>query len=150
MMEKFQILRRIGQGSYGVVWSAFDKQTGEVVAIKKLNTKCYSKEECENLIEVKALFKLKHPNIVRLKEVVSIKGGTLFFIFECMEGSLFQRMNMMFRMQMRFSESEIRNLCFQVFEGLAHMLDFDRFTNTDVAGNSRIKMSLAKLSCIIW
>ncbi|KAF5821669.1 putative protein-serine/threonine kinase [Helianthus annuus] len=48
-----------------------NKQTGEVVAIKKLLEEYHTAEECMNLIEVKSLIKMaNHPNIVKLKEVI--------------------------------------------------------------------------------
>lgn len=52
-----------------------DKKTGEVVALKRINT-----EEEENgfpitaIREVKILKALNHPNVVQLKEIVTSKG----------------------------------------------------------------------------
>ncbi|CAI9287876.1 unnamed protein product [Lactuca saligna] len=117
-MEKYVKIKKLGEGSYGIVYEALNKLTGEVVAIKKLKTKCTSKEECKNQIEVKALQKIKHPNIVKLKEING-ENGNVFLVFECMECSLYDRLNNI-RM-VSFSESEIKNLCFQLFQGLAHM-----------------------------
>ncbi|KAB2074155.1 hypothetical protein ES319_A07G133800v1 [Gossypium barbadense] len=48
-----------------------------------MKRKFYFWEECMNLREVKALRKLNHPNIVKLKEVVR-ESNELFFIFEYM------------------------------------------------------------------
>jgi hypothetical protein len=57
------------------VLKAVNRQTGEVVAIKKMKKKFYSWEECMQLREVKSLRKLNHPNIVKLKEVSEERGG---------------------------------------------------------------------------
>ncbi|KAI3505581.1 hypothetical protein L1887_27714 [Cichorium endivia] len=116
-MERYKIIKEVGNGSFGVVWRALNKQNGEVVAIKKMKRKYYSWEECINLREVKSLRKMNHPNIVKLKEVIR-ENDILYFVFEYMECSLYQLMKDRLKL---FSETEIRNWCFQVFQGLAYM-----------------------------
>lgn len=60
-----------------------DKKTGEVVALKRINT-----EEEENgfpitaIREVKILKALNHPNVVQLKEIVTSKGEIIFEVGE--------------------------------------------------------------------
>nr|GEU93634.1 cyclin-dependent kinase F-4-like isoform X1 [Tanacetum cinerariifolium] len=116
-MERYKIIKEVGNGSFGVVWRALNKQNGEVVAIKKMKRKYYSWEECINLREVKSLRKMNHPNVVKLKEVIR-ENDILYFVFEYMECSLYQLMKDRVKL---FLESEIRNWCFQVFQGLAYM-----------------------------
>lgn len=59
-----------------------DRQTGDIVALKRINT-----EQEENgfpitaIREVKILKALHHPNIVQLKEIVTSKGALTFFRF---------------------------------------------------------------------
>jgi mitogen-activated protein kinase 15 len=36
ILRKFEILQKLGKGAYGVVWKAIDKQTKQVVALKKV------------------------------------------------------------------------------------------------------------------
>ncbi|XP_028793678.1 cyclin-dependent kinase F-4 [Neltuma alba] len=116
-MERYKLIKEVGDGTFGSVWRALNKQTGEVVAIKKMKKKYYSWEECVNLREVKSLRKMNHPNIVKLKEVIR-ENDVLYFVFEYMECNLYQLMKDREKM---FSESEVRNWCFQVFQGLAYM-----------------------------
>ncbi|XP_076944750.1 cyclin-dependent kinase F-4-like isoform X2 [Bidens hawaiensis] len=116
-MERYKIIKEVGNGSFGVVWRALNKQNGEVVAIKKMKRKYYSWEECINLREVKSLRKMNHPNIVKLKEVVR-ENDILYFVFEYMECSLYQLMKDRLKF---FLEAKIKNWCFQVFQGLAYM-----------------------------
>jgi protein kinase len=57
-MERYTIIKEVGDGTFGSVWRAIHKGSGEVVAIKKMKKKYYSWEECINLREVKVLVSL--------------------------------------------------------------------------------------------
>jgi len=67
--------KQVGQGTYGSVFVGAHKVTGEIVALKRINT-----EQEENgfpitaIREVKILKALCHENIVELKEIVTSKG----------------------------------------------------------------------------
>lgn len=69
------------------------------------------------LREVKSLKKLNHPNIIKLKEVIR-ENDELFFVFEFMEANLYESMK---RRERMFPESKIRNIMYQIFQGLAFM-----------------------------
>ncbi len=72
----YERLNQIEEGSYGVVFRARDKQTGDIVALKKLKL-----DEEKNgfpitaLREVYALMSCRHENVVGVREVVV--GDTL-------------------------------------------------------------------------
>ena len=83
-MDKYKVIKTIGDGTYGSVCKAVSKSTGEVVAIKKMKKKFYSWEECMALREIKSLRKLNHPQIVKLKEVIRVNDD-LYFVFEYLE-----------------------------------------------------------------
>ncbi|XP_039123605.1 cyclin-dependent kinase F-4-like [Dioscorea cayenensis subsp. rotundata] len=116
-MDRYKVIKEVGDGTFGTVWRAINKQNGEVVAIKKMKKKYYSWEECINLREVKSLRRMNHPNIVKLKEVIR-ENNILYFIFEYMECNLYQLMKDRGK---PFSEVEVRNWCFQIFQALAYM-----------------------------
>ncbi|KAL9228353.1 hypothetical protein vseg_003943 [Gypsophila vaccaria] len=116
-MERYKLLKELGDGTCGTVYKAVNKESYEIVAVKKMKRKFYYWEECVNLREVKSLRRLSHPNIIKLKEVVR-QHNELFFIFEYMELNLYQKMK---ERQRPFSEEEIRNFLAQVLQGLAHM-----------------------------
>ena len=83
-MDRYKIIKTIGDGNYGSVVKAVNKKSGEVVAIKKMKKKFYSWEECMALREIKSLRKLNQVNIVKLKEVIRVNDD-LYFVFEYME-----------------------------------------------------------------
>lgn len=64
-----------------------------------------------------SLKKLNHPNIVKLKEVIR-ENEELFFVFEYMDGNLYELMKNRDR---PFQETSIRNIMYQIMQGLAFM-----------------------------
>ncbi|GAB2226316.1 hypothetical protein Droror1_Dr00022118 [Drosera rotundifolia] len=116
-MNRYKILKELGDGTCGSVYKAVEMETYEIVAIKKMKRKFYVWDECMNLKELKCLRKLSHPNIIKLKEAV-MENNELFFIFEYMEHNLYQIMK---ERQMPFSEEEIRCFMQQILQGLTHM-----------------------------
>jgi WD40 repeat protein/tRNA A-37 threonylcarbamoyl transferase component Bud32 len=75
-LGKFQLLERVGQGSFGEVWRARDTQLDRDVALKiphasLVGSKLY-RERVER--EARAAAQLRHPGIVRLYEVTAASG----------------------------------------------------------------------------
>ena len=62
---------------------------------------------------MQSLKKLNHPNIVKLREVIR-ENDELFFVFEYMEGNLYELMK---KRDRHFPESHIRNIMYQIFQG---------------------------------
>ncbi|XP_008320268.1 serine/threonine-protein kinase ICK isoform X2 [Cynoglossus semilaevis] len=114
-MDRYTNIRQLGDGTYGSVILGRSLESGELVAIKKMKRKFYSWEECINLREVKSLKKLSHANVIKLKEVIR-ENDHLYFIFEYMKENLYQLMKDRTRL---FPESTVRNIMFQILQGLA-------------------------------
>ncbi|CCW60835.1 unnamed protein product [Phytomonas sp. EM1] len=119
-MKRYIVLGQAGDGSFGTVSKAKQAETGEIVAAKKMKQRFQTWEECLQLREVQALCKLKHPNIVKLKEVVR-ENMELFLIFEYCEKNIFQiqrqRMEEMSGTQ-TFNDLEIRSIICQTLLGI--------------------------------
>eukprot|EP00127_Corallochytrium_limacisporum_P005004 Clim_evm27s196 gene=Clim_evmTU27s196 len=116
-MHRYKTVKELGDGTYGTVLSARNVETGDLVAVKKMKKKFYNWEECMSLREVKSLKKLNHPNIVKLKEVIR-ESDELHFIFEYMDSNLYEVMKDRKKL---FPEATVRNIIYQVFQGLAYM-----------------------------
>ncbi|KAK9502510.1 hypothetical protein O3M35_011279 [Rhynocoris fuscipes] len=82
-----------------------------------MKRKYYSWDEAMNLREVKSLKKLNHANVVKLKEVIR-ENDTLYFVFEYMKENLYQLMK---DREKLFPEPVVRNILYQVLQGLAFM-----------------------------
>lgn len=116
-MNRYVVVQQLGDGTYGSVVLAQRRDSGEKVAIKRMKRKYYSWDEAMNLREVKSLKKLNHANIVKLREVIR-ENDTLYFVFEYMRGNLYQLMR---DAERPFPEPVLRNILYQVLQGLAHM-----------------------------
>jgi serine/threonine protein kinase len=112
-MEKYKVTKKLGAGSFGNVEMAENRETGEVVAIKRLKKKYGTWEECLQLAEVKALRKMQHPNIIRLKEVVRVVNEA-YFVFEYIERDLYRLMTDRKETGKRLTEREIRHIARQL------------------------------------
>ena len=66
--SRYTLIKPIGHGAYGVVCSALDNQTGEKVAIKKINKAFeHLTDTKRTLREVKILRHFNHENVIRIK-----------------------------------------------------------------------------------
>ncbi|KAL3108396.1 hypothetical protein niasHT_015318 [Heterodera trifolii] len=115
--DRYRITKKVGDGTFGEVSLAIKLDTGDVVAIKRMKKKFYSWDEAMNLREVKSLKKLNHPNIIRLREVIR-ENDVLYFVFEFMKENLYELMKDRDRF---FPENAIRNIIYQVLQGLSYM-----------------------------
>uniref|UniRef100_H2YAB8 non-specific serine/threonine protein kinase n=1 Tax=Ciona savignyi TaxID=51511 RepID=H2YAB8_CIOSA len=116
-LSKFDWLKQLGDGTFGSVNLCRVKDTNELVAIKTMKKKFYNWEECVNLREVRSLKKLNHANVVKLKEVIR-ENNQLYFVFEYMKENLYQLMKDRDKF---LPEASIRNMVYQVLQGLAFM-----------------------------
>jgi hypothetical protein len=84
---RFHLIERLGEGGFGVVYSARDQQTGDLVALKVL------RESSGDAIyrfkrEFRSLADIVHPHLVSLLELFS-EQGVWFFTMELVHGSSF-------------------------------------------------------------
>jgi cyclin-dependent kinase len=85
MAGTYQKLEKIGEGTYGVVYKARDRTTGQIVALKKIRLE--SEEEgvpSTAIREISLLKELDHPNVVRLMDIVHA-DAKLYLVFEFLD-----------------------------------------------------------------
>lgn len=115
-MRRFEELEVVGDGAFGVVTKCRDKETGELVAIKKMKKRYASFDECLQLKEVKSLRKIKHQNVVKLLQVFR-ENEYLYLVFELMGKSLLKTINE----RGGYPETDVRAIMFQVLTGLNYV-----------------------------
>ncbi|XP_078171899.1 cyclin-dependent kinase G-2-like [Carex rostrata] len=119
-VDEFERLNKINEGTYGVVYRARDKKSGEVVALKKVKME----KEKEGfpmtaLREINILLSFHHPSIVDVKEVVV--GSTMDSIFMVMEYMEHDLKGVMETMKQPYSQSEVKCLMLQLLEGTMYL-----------------------------
>ena len=124
-MKKYQIIKEIGDGTYGKVYEGVNKETNEKVAIKILKNKMSSWEECILQNEVRFLNKLKNENIVKLHEVIREQNNEVSYIFELCDCNLFEFIERHRKQKMFISEAKIRNIIYQITCGIKYMHSFN-------------------------
>jgi len=82
-MEKYAQLQKIGEGTYGIVYKAQDRKSGELLALKKIRLEAEDEGIPSTAIrEISLLKHLQHDSIVKLYDVVHTeKRLTLVFEF---------------------------------------------------------------------
>ncbi|XP_077362201.1 mitogen-activated protein kinase 15 [Festucalex cinctus] len=88
---KYEIKKRLGKGAYGIVWKAEDRQTGEIVAVKKIFDAFKNKTDAQRTFrEVMFLQEFgDHPNVVKLQNVIRAQNDKdIYLIFEYMDSDL--------------------------------------------------------------
>ncbi|OIW00630.1 hypothetical protein TanjilG_09111 [Lupinus angustifolius] len=119
-VDEFERLNKIDEGTYGVVYRARDKKTGETVALKKV--KMEKEREgfpLTSLREINILLSFHHRSIVDVKEVVV--GSSLDSIFMVMEYMEHDLKGLMESMKQPFSQSEVKCLMIQLLEGVKYL-----------------------------
>ena len=120
-MNRFKTLYVIGEGSFGIVYLAQENSSSNLVAIKKMKRKYNSWEECMNLREVRSLRKIRHENIIKLREVFR-EENQLHLVFDYLETNLFKYYSSHFKEKGRsIPEIFIKKTILQTLKGLAHL-----------------------------
>ncbi|KAI6194110.1 Cyclin-dependent kinase 10 [Aphelenchoides besseyi] len=118
-VDEYEKIRLCGEGSYGVVWKGREKSTGNEYALKKLRLRLDEEVNVSVMREIYALKSLQHENIVRLVDVaVGKKMHKIFLVMEYCDADLAYMLN---QMNVPFTESQVKCLLLQLFEGLDYM-----------------------------
>uniref|UniRef100_A0A3B5MW40 Cyclin dependent kinase 10 n=1 Tax=Xiphophorus couchianus TaxID=32473 RepID=A0A3B5MW40_9TELE len=116
-VREFEKLNRIGEGTYGIV-RARDTKSDEIVALKKVRMDNEKDIPISSLREITLLLRLRHPNIVELKEVVVGSHLELFLVMSYCEQDL---ASLLENMQTPFSEAQVKCIVLQLLRGLEYL-----------------------------
>ncbi|XP_033097118.1 cyclin-dependent kinase 1-like [Anneissia japonica] len=115
-MDKYLKIEKIGEGTYGVVYKGRHKESGMIVALKKIRLE--SEEEgvpSTAIREISLLKELVHPNIVTLQDIL-MQECKLYLVFEFLTMDLKKYMDSLKGSLME--PDLVRSYLLQILEGI--------------------------------
>ncbi len=120
--ERYEYIKQIGVGAYGVVISCYDKKTNRNVAIKKVGNAFEDLIDAKRIVrEIKLLRYFKHDNIVSLIDIQKPPGRTgfedIYIITDLMETDLHR----VIYSRQELTDDHIQYFIYQILRGVVYM-----------------------------
>ena len=126
-MDGFNILSKIGEGSYSTVLKVQRIEDGNIYALKRVKFYKLSEKEKENALnEIRILASVKNKNVISYKEAFfDEKDSSLGIVMEYADkGDLFQLITERKKTKNYFTEQEVWKIFIQLLNGLKALHDF--------------------------
>ncbi|XP_061607356.1 serine/threonine-protein kinase 10 isoform X1 [Phyllopteryx taeniolatus] len=115
--DQWEIVGELGDGAFGKVYKACNKETGVLAAAKVIQTKC--EEELEDyMVEIEILAKCDHRYIVKLLDAYYYNNHLWIMIEFCPGGAVDATM---LELDRGLTEPQIKVVCRQMLEALAYL-----------------------------
>lgn len=120
--ERFELIKQIGLGAYGVVISCLDKKTNSKVAIKKVANAFEDLIDAKRILrEIKLLKFFDHENIISLIDVAKPESRTgyndIYIITDLMETDLHR----VIYSKQDLSDEHIQYFIYQILRGILYI-----------------------------
>ena len=125
-MENFEILEKLGEGSYSTVYKVKRKIDNQIYALKKVKlSNLNEKEKTNSLNEVRILASVKSKYVISYKEAFfDEKDSTLGVVMECADnGDLYKKILEYKQKKIYFEEIDIWKIFIQLVKGLKALHD---------------------------
>jgi cyclin-dependent kinase 3 len=125
--ERYELQEVLGEGTYGIVYRAIDRETGQTVALKKMRLDRTEEGIPQTALrEVSILQEIHHTNVVNLLNV-QCSSTRLYLIFEYLEQDLKRALDR----QGPWTGMPLKRMVFQLLEGL-HFCHCHRIIHRDL------------------
>jgi len=115
-LDRYEKQQKIGEGTYGVVYKAKNRETGQLTALKKIRLENEDEGIPSTAIrEISILKEMIHPTIVSLLDVINY-DNKLYLIFEFLDQDLKKYMDSVTTL----TPSLVQSYCMQLLQGLSY------------------------------
>ncbi|KAI3442620.1 Protein kinase domain-containing protein [Psidium guajava] len=120
--DSYDKIDKVGQGTYSNVYKAWDRDTGKLVALKKVRFDTSEPESIKFMArEIMILRELDHPNVIKLEGLATSRMQfSLYLVFDFMLSDL-QRI--ITRPEGGLTEPQVKCYMHQLLSGLQHCHD---------------------------
>eukprot|EP00002_Diphylleia_rotans_P039387 TRINITY_DN9115_c0_g1_i3.p1 TRINITY_DN9115_c0_g1~~TRINITY_DN9115_c0_g1_i3.p1 ORF type:complete len:378 (+),score=67.87 TRINITY_DN9115_c0_g1_i3:60-1193(+) len=119
--EKYQVIKPLGRGAYGIVCAAKNQETNEKVAIKKI---CNVFEDLTDakrtLRELRLLRHLNHENIIKIRDIIPPKRPNfeeIYIVSELMDTDTYQ----IIRSSQPLTDDHVQYFIYQILRALKYL-----------------------------
>jgi len=122
---RYELVERVGKGSYGTVFRANDLQTGGVVAVKRMHEVFLTPTDTKRTLrEIVLLRQMSHPAVVRCRDIIQpadcAKMKDIFVVFDYAEIDL-AKLIACVDTQPRWGLDHVHFVLYQLLCGLAYL-----------------------------
>ncbi|EXJ93878.1 STE/STE20/YSK protein kinase [Capronia coronata CBS 617.96] len=118
LAARYQMLEELGSGSFGVVYKAIEKATGEIVAIKHVDLESSEEDLSDILSELSVLSSCASPYVTKYR-LAFLRRQTLWIVMEYLGGG--SCADLLKPPPHCLSESHIAIICRELLLGLAYL-----------------------------
>ncbi|KAJ9644397.1 hypothetical protein H2204_001749 [Knufia peltigerae] len=118
LADRFQMLEELGSGSFGVVYKAIEKATGEIVAIKHVDLESSEEDLSDILSELSVLSSCSSSHVTKYR-LAFLRRQTLWIVMEYLGGG--SCADLLKPPPHRLSENHIAIICRELLLGLAYL-----------------------------
>ncbi|MFY7972721.1 MAG: TonB family protein [Flavobacteriales bacterium] len=115
----YHLQSELGRGGMARVYLAHDNKFDTNVAIKVLNKEFVHNDNIRKrfLAEAKSMFKMSHPNIIKVTDLID-EGGTVAFVMEYIEGETLKEY---IDRKGKLKDEEIKNIFSQMLDAVGYV-----------------------------
>ena len=140
MLNNYNVLETLGKGSFGKVKKLIENTTKKNFAVKIIKMKKLRKKykikgknlNSEIKKEIAILKKLKHPNIIKLKEVLySQKKDNIYFIMEFLNSGQIEKIANL-KNPSKTQKKDLKKKMYKIFDSIRYLHDFAKIAHFDL------------------
>ena len=127
----FQVISKLGEGSFAEVFKVKSNENGKFYAVKRLKKRYRTVDEVNKMPEIYALKALQgHPNVIKLEDIIYVhQNGFVAMVFEIMDCNLYELIS---SHKKPFDEKTTLILMYQLLKTIDYMHTSKKMFHRDI------------------